>query len=204
MIKGGFGRKLDALQITKYKEDWIKRIQDRKTEADKLASIQTVTSSNIQEEYIEYKGNGSLPLLVKYLNNILVIHKAQLLITNTKWDAGTTSSMKQGRYDMIDFYEEVFKELATFYPPNHFTSTPSKYFSEIISSIYSWYRLIAEPYGAGTGGSIVGVSVAGYVEYDVKQMVTTIATELIYQFDLDSQVPLWVERWNDSSSSTQN
>lgn len=196
MLKGGFGRKLDASQVKKYKDEWIKRILKRKDDADKIASIHIVTESDIESDLIEYKGNDDLELLTKYLNNILIIHQAQLVIAKTKWNQGTTLSMKQQCYDIIDFYEEVFKELATFYPRDHFGTIPSKYFSELISSRYTWHRLISEPYGRGTGGTIVGILVASSVTYDTRVMVGRAATELIHKFGLSSKVTSeWGKQW---------
>ena len=39
LIKGGFGRKLDASQIIKYRKDWLDRVKQRKEKADEIASI---------------------------------------------------------------------------------------------------------------------------------------------------------------------
>jgi len=196
MLRGGFGRKLDESQIIKYRAEWLARIQTRKAEADKLASIKTVVGLAENKEYIDYKDQSQRDVLVNYLNKILILENAQLIITKTKWDDHTTLSMKQRCYDMIDFYEEVLKELATFYPPNHFTSSPSKYFNELIASRYTWHRLVCEPFGIGKGGTVVGVSVAASVQYDLKRMINRVADELIYQFELKDKVTLnWKDKW---------
>ena len=65
MIKGGFGRKLDANQIIKYRTDWLDRVKSRKEKADEIASIQTVTGSTEtvlvnyidNEDFLNYKTN---------------------------------------------------------------------------------------------------------------------------------------------------
>ncbi|MDO3643847.1 hypothetical protein R1T15_17410 [Mucilaginibacter sp. L3T2-6] len=195
MLNGGFGRKLNSSQIKLFKLEWLKRVQGRKKEADYTASIKTVVESLPIQEYVDYKGQNKLDILVKYLNNIVVIHKAQQVIANTKWEADTTLAMKQRSYHMIDFYEEVLRELATFYPPNHFTVSPSRYFSELTSSRYSLHWLISEPYGAGTGGTIVGVTSAASVKHDLKLLVESIGWSLIYRFQLEGVNPKWSEQW---------
>lgn len=196
MLKGGFGRKLDASQVIKYKDEWLSRIKTRKAEADKIASIKTVVGLGQNEEYVEYKDQSKHDVLANYINKILILQKAQLTIAKTKWDNHTTYSMKQKCYNMIDFYEEVLKELATFYPPNHFTSSPSKYFNELISSRYTWHKLVCEPYGIGKGGTIVGVSVAASVQHDLKHMVNRVVSELTYRFELNEKITVnWKDEW---------
>ncbi|MEI9954914.1 MAG: HNH endonuclease signature motif containing protein [Ferruginibacter sp.] len=163
-IKGGFGRKLEANQIIKYRTAWIERVKTRKAKADELASIQTVTgstenmivTSTPSEDHLNYKTGDQLELLKDYLDKILIIHQAQLTIAQVHWDSGINSEMNQSSYDMIDFYEEVLIELSTFYPKGHFNNqSPKNYFSELIASRFFWHRLIAEPGGVGTGGTII-------------------------------------------------
>jgi hypothetical protein len=49
MVKGGFSRKLDAAQVNIYRLNWLQRVQQRRIDADKLASLQTVTEVNSYE-----------------------------------------------------------------------------------------------------------------------------------------------------------
>jgi hypothetical protein len=37
MMKGGFGRKLGASEVRIYRDDWIRRVADRRSQADQLA-----------------------------------------------------------------------------------------------------------------------------------------------------------------------
>jgi hypothetical protein len=204
-IKGGFGRKLEEHQIVKYRGDWINRVKERKQKADELASIQTVTGStetvnvtgSFELDYLDYKTHDSPDLLKDYLEKILVVHQAQLTIAKTKWDKGVTAFMNQGNYDMIDFYQEVLIELSTFYPKGHFNVSPEKYFNELISSKFMWYRLVLEPEGAGTGGTIISTMTGGYVADDIKKMIVDMVTSLLSSYALERQVDLktWIDDW---------
>lgn len=180
MIKGGFGRKLDANQVIKYQLEWIERVKKRKEKADEIASIQSVTGSteNIvietleNEDFLDYKVHDDPYILDEYLTKINIIHKAQLQIAQTKWDTGITGIMNQGNYDMVDFYEEVLIELSTFYPKGHFDKkTPKEYFGEIISSRFSLHRNILEPDGIGNNGTIVSTLTGGNVMEDLKHLI---------------------------------
>jgi len=209
MVKGGFGRKLDANQIMKYRSEWIDRVKNRKEKADNLASIQTVTGTTqtvvvnteiveIDNDFLNYKTYDDPLILKDYLDKILIIHQAQLIIAQSKWDSGVTLTMNQGNHDMIDFYEEVLIELSTFYPKGHFNNqTPNKFFNELISSRFLWYRLILEPNGAGTGGTIVSTMTGGHVMADLKRMIVEMVNSLVFPYEIDEQIDLtnWRNEW---------
>lgn len=206
MIKGGFGRKLDAKQITKYRNEWHERVKSRKNKADEIASIQTVTGSTenavvveLEEvDFLDYKTYDDPNLLQEYLDKILIIHQAQLTIAQTKWDSRVTATMNQASYDIIDFYEEVLIELATFYPKGHFNNqAPKKYFNELISSKFLWHRLVLEPEGVGTGGTIVSTMTGGNVMEDMRRMIVDMVNALLWTHEIEERVDLkkWREEW---------
>lgn len=206
MIKGGFGRKLDASQMNKYRIEWLERVKNRKEKADEIASIQTVTGTietiivteYLDEDFLDYKTHDDPELLKNYLDKILIIHQAQLSIAQTKWDTGITSVMNQGNYDMIDFYEEVLIELSTFYPKGHFKNQPpKKYFNELISSKFLWHRLVLEPDGVGTGGTIVSTMTGGNVMDDLKRMVVDMVNSLLWPYEIEEKIDVqkWREDW---------
>jgi len=206
MIKGGFGRRLEANQIIKYRDEWLARVKSRKAKADEIASIQTVigitegtsTLSFKVNDYLDYKTYNDPDLLEGYLNKILIIHQAQLTIAQTNWDTGITAVMNQGNYDMVDFYEEVLIELSTFYPQGHFNNqNPKNYFNELISSRFQWHRLILEPQGIGTGGTIVSTMTGGNVLEDLKQMIIDMVNSLLWPYEIEDRIDLnkWRQEW---------
>ncbi len=208
MIKGGFARKLNAPLVNKYRADWIERVKNRRKQADELASIQTVTgttqthiviqTTNEEEDFLDYKTNDDTELLIDYLNKILIVHKAQYMIAQTKWDSGVTTEMNQGNSDMVDFYEEVLVELSTFYPKGHFNNKPpQKYFSELISSKFHWQWFILEPGGTGTGGRMVSTMAGGSVMEELKQMVIEIVDSLSITYPIEEKINLdkWKNNW---------
>ena len=205
MIKGGFGRKLEANQIRKYNNDWTKRVKSRRDKADEIASIQTLTNSQTvvvtdhsKNDFLCYNINDNPNLLIEYLGKILIAQQTQLTFAQEKWDTGVTSTMKQGNYDMVDFYEEVLIELSSFYPIGHFNKqNPKEFFSEIISSMYLWHRLVLEPDGIGTGGTIISTITGGNVMDDLKQMVVDMVNALLWIYEIEERIDLkkWKEEW---------
>lgn len=200
MISGGFGRKLNEAQIKKYKNDWLERVKQRKIKADELTSIETVTGKNqeFEKDFFNYRTNEDPELLKNYLDKIQIVHKAQLAISQTKWDSGITSEMNKGNYDMIDFYEEVLIKLATFYPKNHFDGkSPKIYFNELICSSFLWHRLVLEPHRVGTGGTIISTMTDGNVLEDLKRMIVDMVNALILTYEVEEKIDLnrWREEW---------
>jgi len=204
MIKGGFGRKLNATQILKYRSEWIERVKARKERADKIVSIKNVAGEekSQSEDILDYKTKADSWLLKKYLDKILIIQKAQLLIAQAGWE-GTTFEMLLATSDMIDFYEEILVKLSTFYPQGHFEKKhPKTFFSEIIASRFSFYRFIGEPEGEGTGGSIARLTMGNYVMNDTKLMVTNMAEALIeaYLYEEQDYFSNWKNSWSIDST----
>lgn len=208
MIKGGFGRKLNASLVTKYRAEWIDRVKNRKKQADELASIQTVTGTTQthivtnttmeEEDFLDYKTNDDTELLIDYLNKILIVHKAQIMIAQTKWDTGIWNTMDEGNSDMVDFYQGVLIELSTFYPKGHFNNQiPQRYFSELISSKFHWHWFMLEPSGSGTGGRMVSILAGGSVMEELKQMIIDMVTSLHEKYVIDEKIDLdkWKNNW---------
>jgi hypothetical protein len=206
MIKGGFGRQLDAKQVLFFRSKWLERVKNRKDKADEIASLITVSNENdinkVQEflendleDYTNYQDSNKLK---QYLERILIIHKAQLMIAQTSWDRGITSIMNQANYDMVAFYQEVLVELSSFYVNTPFENNDAmEYFGDIISSRFSWYRFVLEPRGMGTGGTMISTMVGGSVMSELKNMVLdmVLALEDDYMIIPKLDYQKWKETW---------
>lgn len=203
MIQGGFGRKLDANQITLFRDNWLKRVSDRKAKADELASLKTITGhteSNIVvlEDETELVINDDPQLLNEYLSKILFVHKNLRSISQAKWDTGVTPTMNEGNSDMIDFYRGVLIELASFFPAGHFENqSPHKYFSDLIASRFTWHWLMNEPEGHDTGGRMASVISSGIVMMELQKMVMEMVKALlqVYRHSLKLDFGGWNEKW---------
>ncbi len=103
--------------------------------------------------------------------------------------------MVQASYDYIDSLTGILVTLAEHISPKQFEGKdPHKYFSEIIASRFRWHRIINEPHGPGTGGTIVNVLVGGGVMGDVEKMVEDLVMGLVGfgdSFDCEN----WSKRW---------
>jgi hypothetical protein len=109
--------------------------------------------------------------------------------------SGVTSSMVQATGDVIDVVVQILVHLATWFPKDHFDGKlASEYFSSYISNCAKRHRALAEPEGAGTGGTIVRIITADSVLEDAKAAVDDMVSALLLHrsgFDL----PKWRTRW---------
>ncbi|WP_417367335.1 HNH endonuclease signature motif containing protein [Flavobacterium beibuense] len=206
MIKGGFGRKLDKYQVIKFRDTWHQRVKSRRVDADRLASISAVTGvadENNDEDInsLDYKLNNDPDTLNKYLERILIIRNAQYSIAKTYWDTGVTAEMIKGSLLIISFLEEVLIELSTFFPKGHFNNLhPKIYFNNILAEKYMWHRLLLEPEGAGTGGSIVPVLLGGKIMDVLNELVVNMVESLSFPYLMEGDLNIkeWIESWNSS------
>jgi hypothetical protein len=195
-IKGGFGRKLNSDLVVKHRDEWLRRVQNRRDEADRIAIRITAGSSYGQKEIatLEYSEERERAIL-EYIYALPALRRELMKEAQEEWDSGVTARMVNASYNYIDALEAILVKLAKFYPAGNFgKSDLHQYFSEQISSRFSWHRNIAEPYGPGTGGTIINVIVTTNVTSDVEKMVEDMTFSLVGyndQFDWKK----WSEDW---------
>ena len=138
---------------------------------------------------------------IAYINALPEFRLALLAQAQPKWDTGVTPTIVTASWDYIDSITGILITLSDYYSTEHFDNqSPQEYFSEIISSRSQWHRTVAEPYGPGTGGTMISIIVAGEVTADVEEMVEDMVSFLAWgegSFDLDS----WRKRWRSDSHS---
>lgn len=199
-LKGGFGRKLNAPLVIKYRDEWIDKVSERRKIADEMAVSRQVGVTSISQQIEKAVTKPHLPLELKdhpmdYINSLPEFKAALLYQAQPKWDTGVTATIVQATYDYIDSLTGVLVTLSNYYSPVQFGElSPQEYFSEIISSRFQWHRTVAEPHGPGTGGTIVNVTVGGSVMSDLGKMVEDMAMALVgYDDSFDWRG--WPKRW---------
>jgi len=208
-IRGGFGRKLDATQILKYKQEWLRRVESRRQKADNLASVKiiggekSIETESPEFDHFEYLNNYlevfeetkelESQRLSNYINKIADIKRTVYKYAQPDIESGITGRMNEASYEIVDFYQEILVELSTFYPFKHFEDDPKIFFSELISGKYKWHRHIRDTFGFGRNGTIVSTIVAFVVKQEVDQMIIGMVTELGQKYEIDYEK--WLVRW---------
>jgi hypothetical protein len=200
-ISGGFGRKLNAGLVIKYRDEWLKRVIDRRERADqivigKIAGAGPAHPLPAGTERMEFS-TVHLEAVVAFVEQLPATKAELLRIAHTKWDTGVTSQMVQGSYEYIDALQGILSRLAAFYAQGSFGEDPRRLFSEIVASRFRWHRVHSEPYGPGTGGTIVNVLCCGNVAADVEAMIEDVVRSLVGLGDA-FEFQLWVQRWREA------
>ena len=177
-IKGGFGRKLSPSLVRKYRDEWLKDIESRRILAIEMAATQqsgkvsTRRSAKVKP-HIQTEDPKDYP--DAYINSLPDFRLALLRETERKREelGESTLTIVQTNRDYIDVLIGILVTLATnYYAPDCFGSqSPQEFFSEIISSRYRLYSVIAEPDGPGTGGTIVPISKQSSLIADIEKLV---------------------------------
>jgi hypothetical protein len=207
-LKGGFGRKLDAEQVIRYKTAWLERVKKRRNNADEIASINVVAKEmtyvlefndgvgvddgNDYEAKIEIWEEDK-KRFEKYLSKIVDIKAVVYKHAEQDIKKGVTSSVVIGCNSITDFYEEVLYELCKFYPYRHFCDDPKQYINEQIASRANWLRSANEPYGLGKGGTIVSVILSHAMVEAIDKMIIEMISGLYNKFQFEFNE--WSERW---------
>jgi len=199
-LKGGFGRKLNDDLVTKYRDEWLERVTLRRNLADEMAVKRQVgdysLSRQVEKHPIFKVQHTELkePSL-DYINSLPIFKKSLLQQAQSKWDTGITTTMVQANYDYIDSLTGILVTIANYYTPQQFgDQEPQEYFSDIISSRFQWHRIISEPHGPGTGGTIVNVTCGASVISDVEKMIEDMVMALVgYDDEFDWQN--WPKKW---------
>lgn len=184
-VQGGFGRKLNADLVTKYRNDWCERVARRRSIADEMAvtrqvgavSITEAASKSYETKFTHLSPNEP-PM--EYINQLPEYRKQLREVAQPKWDTGVTATVVNANYDYIDALRGILVVLLQHFSPEQFgEKSPPEYLSEIITSRFQWHRSIAQPHGPGTGGTIVNILVGSSVVEDVEKMVEDTVMALV-------------------------
>lgn len=179
-IKGGFGRKLDNLQVIKYRDDWHARVQKRRDIADEIAAAhQAAPLERVLADPVRREELPSPDKLTNYIRTLSAIRRDAYNRARPLWDTGVTPKQKQGCYDVSDVLEQILTTLASWYPQYHFDGRePQDYINAMTASRFTWHKAHLEPNGMGTGGTMIGPMVAGCVMNDLEEMIVDTVSSL--------------------------
>lgn len=197
-MRGGFGRSLTAEVVSKFHDEWLTRVRERRRRADQLAIEKTVSGGTDTNDIAGVTGTtlpGEQPYL-DYINALPSLKARWVARGQAERDTGITARMVQASYNYIDTLTGVLCTLAGHYPEGHFGDMGSQeFFSEQIAARFSWHRAHLEPDGPGTGGTIVNVMCCSKVEADVEAMVKDIVMSMVDDDDV-FEWRQWLARWD--------
>lgn len=203
-IEGGFGQKLDAQLVIRYRDAWLKDVEHRRNLANEKAVEKEVSEFNTSQQAEAKLQSHSVEQIklkkpsIAYINSLPAFKSVLQQQVQPRRDTGIRSEMIQASYDYIDALTGILVTLANYYSLEQFgNQSPQDFFSEMIASRFRWHYAIAEPHGPTTGGKIVHVLCAGSVALDVEKMIEDMVGALIL-WDDDFDLKDWKNRWHDN------
>jgi hypothetical protein len=200
LIRGGFGRRLTPGEVLLYRDDWIRRVSDRRRAAAEFVQSLDVNHSKPSEAVSRLWERPFDNEIIGYVLALPLVRRAAYVAAKPRWDSGIGSEMRDATYQLIDILENILVRLSSFYPPNQFGCPAPEYFASHVESRFRWHRLIYEPDGPGTGGTMMGEIVAGNVAADLESLVEQIVEGLYVGYYLDTfDVAQWRAEWSQAS-----
>ena len=202
-IKGGFGKKLSAGQVTQYRDDWHARVQKRKDEADKIAAVRLAGlplaegSAPIKRDRVAESES-----LLRYIEVLPAIRQDIYRRARPKWESANAAQQRGGNRDVNDVLTQILVALASWYPPNHFNGQEAAhYINSAIASRYVWHRASLQPGGSGTGGRIINLLVGARVTSELEHMITDVVSSLGSELE-GFTFGEWKTRWEANELQT--
>jgi hypothetical protein len=204
-VTGGFGRKLTAAEVVRYRDDWVKRVKFRREETDKIAigrmsgkpiaSSGTSTNAEVESTGDSEWKHPAQEMLDAYIRHLPDLRRAAYEKARPEWDSGVNARMKIATRGVIDIFERVLVYLASWYPPKHFGGKAAdRYFNEFTANRTYWHLDALSPHGRGGHGSGLALDVAGNVLTDLQSAVVEMVFALA-GMRMIFRDPTWRERW---------
>jgi hypothetical protein len=202
-IKGGFGRKLSAAEVTKNRDGWVSRVQQRRVDADKLA-VGKMIGAEFRESAAVEAGwkQPSSKLLATYVESLPDVLRQSYIQAHKLWDTGSNRAMINGTRLVIDVLEQSWVHLSAWFSPRHFGGKSSaEYFSSYIASRYLWNYALEEPEADGSRGQHAHLMYVSATMNDIEGAVADTALSLGDKFVEGFDKKAWQTRWDSAKTA---
>lgn len=135
-IKGGFGRKLNAPLVTKYRDRWLETVESRRNLANEMAVKREVGEISISQQLkaqpqIKVQHTQLTDPPFDYINSLPKFKSDLLQQIRTQKSAETTLDIIQANNDYADALTGILVALANYYSPECFgDQSPQEFFQK--------------------------------------------------------------------------
>jgi hypothetical protein len=188
-LTGGFGRHLARQDVVTYRDDWVRRVKNRRDLADQIAAQRQAGVAAVPSAV----SNTAPPAaLLPYVESLPTALAKAYELARPRWEEGPMSESRRATYEVIDVLEQMLVHLAGWCRPNHFGDIPAaEFFSQHVSGRFLWRRGLAEHVH---GGNITVQIAASAVLADVEDDVAALVEALIAEGHRDEWAS-WSKRW---------
>jgi hypothetical protein len=203
LVKGGFGRTLDAAQIIKYRDGWVARVAELKRKADEILlqkQIGVIDAASRAPK--EWQQPGEIEMAA-YIESLPDTMQRAYELAQPEWN-GANLVKAQATYQVIRVAEKLWIGLSAWYPTNHFEEKPAEeYIFQYVAGRFDLRHALMEPGGPRTGGTMMIPMVAYGVLLDVQTLIVLTVRMMVGFSPLASKIDLdaWQERFQKATSS---
>jgi hypothetical protein len=171
MVKGGFGRSLDAAQVTHYRDEWIARVAELKKKADEILLQKQVGVIDAADKAPkEWQQPGDIEMAA-YIESLPDTMQRAYELAMPEWNK-VNLTKAQATYQVIRVAEKLWIGLAAWYPANHFSGRAAEEFIfQYITDRYALRHALMEPGGIRSGGTMLIPMIAYGVLLDVQALI---------------------------------
>jgi hypothetical protein len=195
-LTGGFGRKLSATEVHLNRDVWVRAVALRRHRAEEARLRAMIGPPIPLVPRLESIRVGRPELAVQLEDLPHQLQAALELAVEQRWGgSATTVGMIEGTYAVVQVLRDMWMNLARRFPPECFDNDPDMFWQRSLTHRGAWHRALAEPGGPGTGGTIVGVLVAGAILGDAKRAVMETAEALMGLGINMTELAAWRKAW---------
>ncbi|WP_456834815.1 hypothetical protein [Bradyrhizobium sp. USDA 4509] len=195
-VRGGFGRKLLAAEVIRYRDDWVGRVRDRRAQADKLVIERRALGALLNVDASSEWEPPAKELLSIRLNALPDVFKLAIAEGERLWlddHEGTVPGMRL----IVDVLSTSWVELSAWIDPYHFGGkSPLAFVNEYVAGRNVWNRMLVEPASYGHRARSGTFETLDRTLVDMQDVIerTAIALGVSYLQDFDAAA--WRKRWN--------
>lgn len=214
-VRGGFGRRFSAPEVTRYRDDWLVRVRNRRDQADALVvatlagvrqdqgtlDANNASHSDSASRRSHSPGQPELPGrdgLAKYVEVLPTLRLRAYLLVQAR-NPRTTLDTVESYFDLVAVLSEILVALISYYPRNHFSVNDAEhYVSGVVSERTHWHYLRSSTDGVGRSGSLVQIQTVMGVVRDLERMVADMVSSLtgVALRDPDEHELEWHRSWS--------
>ena len=180
-VKGGFSRKLRATDVRKHRDEWIRRVRDRRSQVDKLsverAAPQPVAQADLQHEKFYYRPSSRV--LDIYLNQFPKTLRDIYSLADDACRQGDNKDSVLALRLVVSSLEQVLVQLSKWIDPQHFQGQPPRdFYSQFLAERNRWNRMLIEPKDYGEQSRTGTIDTLAETAKDMRQAINSLVLAL--------------------------
>jgi hypothetical protein len=177
-LRGGFGRKLRSIDVRKHRDEWTRRVRERRVLIDKL-TVERMAAVTAQSRKATFRYRPSGKVLELYLTIIPdIIADAYQKAEKMVHDGDSKDAVAAARF-VIGVLEQILVQLSKWVDPEHFGGKPPRdYYSEFLAERNRWNRLLREPRDYGIRARTGTIETLESTIVDLRQAINSLVAAL--------------------------